>query len=826
MTQIRGDQPSLSAGELSDDLRGRGDLAAYREGAKTLDNLWPRIQGGAEKRAGTRDRGAVPDASKLYRLITFARGRDDRYILELGPNTLKIIDPDSGEYLQASSVDIELATPWDADAVAGINWVQSVDVIYFASDDSSISTRILQRFAIDDWRLVEFDLTDGPYLPLNGTSITITPSATVGVGITLTASDPLFEAGHVGTLFRLETAQSSLAVQSWAPGEDVDPLDIIQNDGRVYQAIGLGSTTPAGRAEPIHDEGIASDGAVDWEYMHDGQGVAEITAVGSSTSATANVLQELPAASATKYWREGAFSGVAGWPAVCALHQERLWFFNTPVQRDTGHASRSSGYSATGADFKPTTKFGLVSSDDAVQATFADSEVNAIVWALSADRLYVASEAAIKQITGPSDREPISPGGRLADEVATTGARKRVRPVKTHDAILFPSADGGELHELVLKSVGTRDLTVRARHVAASSIAELALLRYPDKRVFLRRDDGSLYVLLYQRGENVAAFAPCKLGGSFDGGAPVVESMAVVPQSDGPDTLWMIVKRTVNGATVRRRESLERIWFRDQALDEAQHYCDSCIVVDRWNVDPAKTVSVSLDVSGADRPGDSVTVTPTGHSLSANDELWIRKTSLPARASDEPGPLRILMTGATAGTLLSSAPDSLLDATLDEWALADADVTGLSHLEGEDVAVLADGFPVSDLAVASGAITLPDPAAYIVVGLPYQARLVSLPIEPGSRLGSSRGVRKMAEQFVMVLKDTIGGVFGQRGQTLDPIATRVSGDALGRAPGPRTETIARSVDSSYEVELEFEFLHELPTACTVLSIGVKADLHE
>lgn len=828
MTQIRGHQPSLSAGELSDDMRARDDIDAYRQGAKILDNLLPRIQGGAEKRAGARDRGAVPDATKAYRLISFVRGRSDRYLLELGPLTLRIIDPDTGAYLtdDAAAV-IELTTPWDADAVAGLMWGQSGDVVYFTCDIASIRTQVLQRFALDDWRLVGFELTDGPYLPLNGSNVTISPNAVTGAAVSLTASGDLFLSGHVGALFRLETAVTSLAVQSWAAGEDVSPSAIVQNDGRVYQAAsGITDPTPAGRAEPIHDSGAASDGAVSWTYLHDGQGVVEITGVTSATLATAKVLQRLPGVAATRFWREGAFSGVTGWPAALALHQERLWFFNTAVQPDTGHASRVGAYSATGAEFRPDTKFGLVASDDAVQATFADSEVNPIVWAVSADRLIVASEASVKQITGPSDREPITPAGRLADELATTGARKRVPPVKTHDAILYPSADGQEIHELVLNSFGTRDLTVRARHITESPIAQIALLRYPDKRVFLRRDDGTVYVLLYERSENISAFSPLRLGGAFNGGAPVVESLAALPQADGPDTLWMIVKRTINGATVRRRETLERVWAKGKNRAEAQHYADSCVIIDRWNADAAKTVTVSLAAAGANRPGDAVTVTASGHSLSAGDELWLRKTSLPPRASDEPGPLRIAMSSGSAGVLLSSAPAGLLGSAFSEWALASATVTGLGHLEGEAVAVLSDGAPVTGLSVASGAITLPEPAAYVVAGLPYTARLVSLPVEPGSRVGSSRGTRKMAEQFVLTLKDTIGGRYGVAGRTLDPIPTRRAGDPLGRTPAPRTETVSQPVESGYTEDMEFEFVHDLPTACTVLGIAMKADLHE
>ena len=46
------------------------------------------------------------------------------------------------------------------------------------------------------------------------------------------------------------------------------------------------------------------------------------------------------------------------------------------------------------------------------------------------------------------------------------------------------------------------------------------------------------------------------LGGAFGSGQPVVESVATIPTDSNEDELWMIVKRTVNGATRRHIEYL------------------------------------------------------------------------------------------------------------------------------------------------------------------------------------------------------------------------------------------------------------------------------
>ncbi|MGL9734736.1 MAG: hypothetical protein ACR5LF_00275 [Symbiopectobacterium sp.] len=52
---------------------------------------------------------------------------------------------------------------------------------------------------------MKYEAADGPFNTLNVTGTSLKPSATTGE-ITLTASSPLFQSGHVGALFRLESS--------------------------------------------------------------------------------------------------------------------------------------------------------------------------------------------------------------------------------------------------------------------------------------------------------------------------------------------------------------------------------------------------------------------------------------------------------------------------------------------------------------------------------------------------------------------------------------------------------------------------------------------
>ena len=57
-------------------------------------------------------------------------------------------------------------------------------------------------------------------------------------------------------------------------------------------------------------------------------------------------------------------------------------------------------------------------------------------------------------------------------------------------------------------------------------------------------------------------------------------------------------------------------------------------------------------------------------------------------------------------------------------------ITGLDHLNGATVSILADGSVQAQQVVAAGRITLQAPAARVTVGLPYVSQLQTLCMEP------------------------------------------------------------------------------------------------
>lgn len=89
------------------------------------------------------------------------------------------------------------------------------------------------------------------------------------------------------------------------------------------------------------------------------------------------------------------------------------------------------------------------------------------------------------------------------------------------------------------------------------------------------------------------------------------------------------------------------------------------------------------------------------------------------------------------------------------------EVAGLDHLEGQTVAVLADGSPVEGLTVRQGRIELPYPARVVHAGLPYTSALSPLPFETDVQgSGSTLGKLRACGRCGLRLHAAVGGKYG------------------------------------------------------------------
>ena len=119
------------------------------------------------------------------------------------------------------------------------------------------------------------------------------------------------------------------------------------------------------------------------------------------------------------------------------------------------------------------------------------------------------------------------------------------------------------------------------------------------------------------------------------------------------------------------------------------------------------------------------------------------------------------------GTDLADA--FFVDSGLSYDGVAVTSVSGLDHLEGQAVDVLADGVVVSGKTVSSGAISLTTAASKIHAGLAYTPEFETLDVVGQDDKGVLQGVIKRITNITISLIDSMGGVFGPSSSATDPI---------------------------------------------------------
>ena len=96
----------------------------------------------------------------------------------------------------------------------------------------------------------------------------------------------------------------------------------------------------------------------------------------------------------------------------------------------------------------------------------------------------------------------------------------------------------------------------------------MALQQEPDNVVWCVLENGKFVGMTYRREENVIAWHEHLIGGSFGSDSfGHVESVATIPGALDEDQTYLIVKRTIGGATKRYIEYFNFFDFGDNILD-------------------------------------------------------------------------------------------------------------------------------------------------------------------------------------------------------------------------------------------------------------------
>mgnify|MGYP001202073734 FL=1 len=129
-----------------------------------------------------------------------------------------------------------------------------------------------------------------------------------------------------------------------------------------------------------------------------------------------------------------------------------------------------------------------------------------------------------------------------------------------------------------------------------------------------------------------------------------------------------------------------------------------------------------------------------------------------------------------------TAPEDFkfVDSHLSYSGVAVSSLSGLDHLEGETVSILADGATHAKKTVSSGSISLDRASRKVTVGLPYNSVLQTMRIEGGAGQleGTAQGKIKRISKIVLRLFETVGAKVGPSLDNLETVPFRTTSGAM------------------------------------------------
>jgi len=163
------------------------------------------------------------------------------------------------------------------------------------------------------------------------------------------------------------------------------------------------------------------------------------------------------------------------------------------------------------------------------------------------------------------------------------------------------------------------------------------------------------------------------------------------------------------------------------------------------------------------------------------------------------------------------------DAFYEYSGVSTATITGLSHLEGEEVIVWGAGKDLGSYTVSSGSITLSEAVTSCIVGLPYEARFKSTKQAFGAAMGTPLNQRKRIDHVGLILADTHyqGLQYGPDFDTLDDLP------AVENAEETAADTVWDSYDEDmiefpgdWDTDSRICLKATAPRPCTILAVTV------
>jgi len=547
-------QTNFTAGELSPKLYGRVDIARYQNGAKKVRDCLPQIYGGVRRRPGTLWVQEVKTSAKRTRLIPFIFNESTAYMLEFGDLYMRVykngalVSPGTpGAYSGVATY-----TPGMLVASGGVNYY------CIANTTGNAPPNATYWYAMP----AGFYEAPTPYTEAMLSQMDYTQGA-----------DTMFLFHETLPIRRLRRFGDNF----WTFDNPIEEMPYEEPGSFPAPSMTPGVVGPVGAAINMVSGGPIFAATDVGSYIKINGGLVKLTSFTDNMHMSGVVKHVLTSTTAAQpfSWslHAPAWSATRGYPRTGTLFEQRLVVGGSPYFPQTIWGSITGIY----LDFTMGT-----ADDDAFSFTAASDQINPIQYLASSKTLVAFTSGGEFTITGGLEK-PLAPTNAQIRQRSNYGCA-RVRPVRIRDSEIFIQRAGRKVRSFAYNVANddwtAPDIAVLSEHVSESGIVDMCWQQEADSIVWLVRADGILVSVTYDKDQDVTAWAIHDGFSQLDeNGDPTVfvESVATIPDSDG-DQVWMVVKRTVNGATKRYVERLV-----EDALSDCSKIDTAGVATKNWS---------------------------------------------------------------------------------------------------------------------------------------------------------------------------------------------------------------------------------------------------
>jgi len=711
---------NFSSGEWSQRMEGRVELEGYYRSCRVLENFIVVSQGGVDFRPGTAFVVNGKTNTNKIRLIPFSIKGVGEYILELGNEYIRYIKCSTHEQIEDAGNPVETVSPWALADLFELKYAQTKDAIYFTHP--SYAPRKLTRTNDTTWVL----------------------------------SAPTFSGWDESTEKDITAITQAAPPQVTAVGHGLVNGDVIY----ITDVVGMSYLNgEIFKVTKIDDDKVTLDDidTTTWNAYVSGGHLRK----------AGNI-----------------FGSANNYPAAIGFYQQRMILAGTNNYPNGVWASKAGDY----LDYKmPDGMFFLI----------AHNRGMVLRWLTGKSELAFGADTCEGVFGGPL--------GLFYDweyemRVESGYGCKNIQAQLVNERIIYIQDGGKRIREFAYheESAGWQspDLTLFADHITGDGVTEVAVQRNPDTILWCVRSDGEMAGLTYEYRYGVAGWHRL-VTAETSAGSGIVESIAIVRGAD-EDEIYVSVQRTVNGTTKRFIE-----YFKPRNFGTNQEDCyfvDCGITLDKGDAQNVTgcTQAHPVVITCTGHPfanDDTVKLYGLGGSTELNGQVWtvqnkaantfeLKETDAfaawDAAATYYTG--AICEDGGNNYVALEENINKQPSVETDYWDLWPTaytsggyarevviSVDGLDHLEGESVAILADGATHPDKTVSGGIITLDRYASVIHAGLGYSAQLKPQRIEAGASYGTSQGKKKRIHKLIFRVYKSLCGKIGPDEDNLQAI---------------------------------------------------------